>query len=44
LQHDLGEPYAIRILRILPWQIVTSVSTLPRDDSIGEFHRGFETY
>jgi hypothetical protein len=36
LQHDLGEPDAIRIARVLPRQIVTAVRALPGDDASSE--------
>ena len=36
LEHDLRQPDAVRIARILPGQIVAAVATLPRDDAGGE--------
>ena len=36
LQHDLGQPDAIRIARILPGQRVTSALALPVDQASGE--------
>src|SRR4051812_44569116 len=34
LQHDLGEPDAIRIPARLPWQRVAAVGALPLDDAL----------
>ena len=34
LQHDLGQPDAIRIARVLPREIVAAVRALPRDGAL----------
>jgi hypothetical protein len=36
LQHDLGNPYGIRIVRILPGQVMPAVDFLPIDQSLSE--------
>ena len=36
LQHDLGEPDAVGIARVLPRQVVTAVCALPGDDARSE--------
>ena len=36
LQHDLGEPDAVRVARLLPRQVVASGAFLPGDQSPGE--------
>src|SRR5581483_12071296 len=36
LQHHLGEPYAIRIARALPWQVMPAVTAVPEENARGE--------
>ena len=36
LQHDLGEPDAVRVARVLPGQRMAAVLLLPGDDALGE--------
>ena len=44
LQHDLRQPYPVRVLGVLPRQVIAAVNLLPRHQGLGQWGRIFQCF